>query len=546
MTNNSTATQTSTSHTGETGSDSKSSRIIKNVVMNWLCFATAILTGFFMSPFLIRHLGDSVYGVWVLIGSLIGHFALLDFGTQFTIVKRVAEFRARGDQEAINRLLTAALAIFAVMGIFSLGVTGFLALRFNHLFHTPLDDTTAAIAMAIMGLNFVLGLCASAFLGALRGYQRYDLDSAVTSLLILVRSALIVILLMQGYGILALALVTFTFDVTRVAYLTYCTYRINPAIRISRAYLTRSELRGIYSYSSSFFFIAIGNQINFLTDSIVIGMFLSTASVTIYFIANRLVIYLRDLVMEMVGALMPAVSDLHASQDEEQIRKLHVISTKYTLLIALPVSGVLFILGDNFITLWVGKGFHDSVLILHILTVAILGHLFVMPTSSVLTGMGQHHIVARFTIAQALTNLVLSLLLVKPLGLAGVALSTAISMVGFALIALPIYFRYYLKLSISEHLRRSLLAPLAIQPPFIAVLLLLKEYAPPSSLLMFFLATGITFMPYGVLAFLFCLSEPERQKFLSLTGKFGFKGSPRPPAERETLRKVSVENKGSG
>jgi hypothetical protein len=51
----------------EAKSEQVSSRIIGNVLMNWLAFGTTILTGFLMSPFLIRHLGDSVYGVWILI-----------------------------------------------------------------------------------------------------------------------------------------------------------------------------------------------------------------------------------------------------------------------------------------------------------------------------------------------------------------------------------------------------------------------------------------------------------------------------------------------
>ncbi|MDQ3815296.1 MAG: flippase, partial [Armatimonadota bacterium] len=502
-------------------------QIIRNVLMNWLSFAATIVTGFFMSPFLVRHLGDSHYGVWILLGSLVGYLGLLDFGIHPSIVKRVAEFRARGDQEAINRLVTGGLAVFTVLSIVSLALTGALAIFFNDLFHTPVADNTIAILVLIVGLNFAINLPASVFIGVLRGYQRYDLDAAVTSFVILSRCVFIIWFILQGYGLLALAILTFAFDMARLVYLIHRVFRINSDIHVAREHLDWQETRQLLGYSSHFFLITLGTQLNFVTDSIVIGLFLPTASVTLYFIANRLVTYLRDLVVEMTGVLMPAISDLHASQDDTRVRELHVISTKYTLLISLPVAAILLIMGDTFIALWIGPGYQTSALILRILTIAIMAHLIGLPTASVLTGLGQHRVIARFTIAQALANLILSLLLVKPFGLRGVAMGTLISMVGFMLVTMPVYFRHYLKLPIGDYLRRSTLLPLAIQIPLLASLVFLKIYTSPASLLTFFGLVGIALIPYGVLAYTTCLSQVEKRAFSRLADKFGLKLAPR-------------------
>src|SRR5262252_10531662 len=108
-------------------SERVSSRIIRNVLMNWLAFGATILAGFLMSPFLVRHLGDSVYGVWILIGSLAGYLGVLDFGVTPSIIKYIAENRARGDREATNRVVTGGLAVFSLVGIVSLLISGVIA-----------------------------------------------------------------------------------------------------------------------------------------------------------------------------------------------------------------------------------------------------------------------------------------------------------------------------------------------------------------------------------------------------------------------------------
>lgn len=502
---------------------SGSTRIIKNVLMNWVAYATTIITGFFMQPFLVHHLGDSLYGVWVLIGSLAGYLGLLDFGLTPATVKYVAEYRARGDQTAINRLVSGGMLVFSALGCLVLVATFVLAFCFNSIFHTQLSNSTAAIIVFIAGLDLAITFPASVYVGVLRGYQRYDADAAVTAFTILARSALLVVFIGRGYGIWALALLTLIFDIVRLGYITYCVYGINPDIRIARAHLDWSEMRRLLGFSSFFFLIMVGNQINFLTDSIVIGSMLPVAvamtSVTIYNIANRLVSYLRDLVVEMSGVLMPAFSGLYAGNDHAKMQELHILNTKYTLLISLPLASVFFVLGDVFISVWMGPRYAESARLLNILTIAIIAHLAVNPTNGVLIGMGKHQIVAKFSIAQALTNLVVSILLVKTYGLIGVALGTAVSMIVFALISLPVYFHYHLKLSLGTYLRRAMLLPVVIQPLFAALLFAVARYARPFSIWSFFGEVALSFMPYGLLVYGVCMSPPEKQAFARLVSK---------------------------
>jgi O-antigen/teichoic acid export membrane protein len=197
------------------------------------------------------------------------------------------------------------------------------------------------------------------------------------------------------------------------------------------------------------------------------------------------------------------------------------------LLIAFPVASVFFIMGGDFIALWMGPGYSGSAPVLTVLTIAMLAHFMEMPGHTILMGLCKHKIVAFLTMTQALVNLGLSILLVRRLGIMGVALGTAIPMLAFTGVALVVYCRNYIKIPLGEYLKRSALLPLLIQAPFVASLLILRANLPAGSLPAFFLEIGAALIPYSAIALLVCISPSERRAFLRIAERFGLKLSPR-------------------
>lgn len=496
-------------------------QILRNVLVNWTAFAVTLGSGFWMLPFLIRHLGEAEYAVWIITGSLVGYLGLLDFGITQSTVKFIAAHRARGDQAAINRVITSGLSVFTVVGAFSLLASAALALGFNRIFGSQLPDRTVAIVVALVGLNVAITFPASVFLGVLRGYQRYDIGAAAMSVSILSRCAVIYYAITSGYGIVALAAITLVFDLLRLAYVIYRVFGLNPEIRVGRAHFQRSELRGLFGHSVWLFGIMVGDQINFATDTIVIGLFLPPAAIAIYSIAFRLVGYLRQLVVEMVGVLMPAVSGLHAQDDAAGVEGLLISGAKWTALLALPPAGVFWVLGEKFITLWIGPKYAtDAAQLLGILTLGILAHLTEMTVTTVLVGTGRAQAVAKWVMAQALVNLALSLILIRPFGLMGVALGTTTSMIAFALLSIPVYFRVHLQVSLLSFVRRALVSPLWAQLPWLGALFLLRAWLPMPTLGAFFGAVTLAMPVYGAAVWALCLSETERA---AIRGRVGLK-----------------------
>src|SRR5215213_11625496 len=98
-------------------------RLLVGAATNWLAFAATLLVGFFLTPYLVRTLGDGPYGVWAFVESILAYFTLFDLGIAACVVRFVARFHATGDRDDLNRLVSTCLALFLGLGalVFAIG-----------------------------------------------------------------------------------------------------------------------------------------------------------------------------------------------------------------------------------------------------------------------------------------------------------------------------------------------------------------------------------------------------------------------------------------
>src|SRR5947209_11427981 len=101
-------------------------RVLVGAVTNWLAFAATLAVGFFLTPYLVRRLGDGPYGVWAFVESVLAYFTLFDLGIAACVVRFVARFHATGDRDELNRLVSTCLALFLGLGTLAFAIGGAL------------------------------------------------------------------------------------------------------------------------------------------------------------------------------------------------------------------------------------------------------------------------------------------------------------------------------------------------------------------------------------------------------------------------------------
>src|SRR5262249_22758176 len=125
-------------------------QIIKNVGSSWFSLGVNIVTGLFLSPFILHRLGDTAFGIWVLIFSLTGYYGLFDLGIRSSIVRYVSKYTATDDKEGLAKLVNTSLFGYSCIGLISLVATFFLVTYVDHIFRIPPDFFATARWLLIM------------------------------------------------------------------------------------------------------------------------------------------------------------------------------------------------------------------------------------------------------------------------------------------------------------------------------------------------------------------------------------------------------------
>jgi O-antigen/teichoic acid export membrane protein len=516
-------------------------RIIRNVFSNWCTYFINIVIAFFLAPFVVHTLGNTGYGVWILVGSLTGYLGLLDLGIRPAIVRYVSKYKALNDEESINQVINTSLVIFTLAGLLALLISLILAHFSVDIFKVTKDyHRELRLVLVLVGLNVALGFPFGVFNAFLNAWQRFDLNNAIIISAYLLRAGLIVLFLKLGYGLLALALITLATSLVEYVLKVRCCFKVFPALKIKLSLANKKTLKMIFQFSLFSFIMGISTLLAYYSDSIVIGYFLSAATITFFAIAANLIEYLKQLVNTVSVTLTPVASTFDALGDLSRMKDLLLVGTKYLLIIILPIGYTFIIMGKTFINLWMGESYGPtSSTVLLILTFSYFGFLSQFISTSIFYGMSKHRLLSLSCLGMSILNLVLSIILVKPWGIYGVALGTAIPLVFYGTFFVPTYICRVLKLKPWIYVKRSFIPPFFASLPFLLLIFYFENNLRILTLTQFFKLVGLACMVYSICAFFICLEPPIKRVVLEKC-KITYQSLMR--LERITFR--NIRNKG--
>ncbi len=455
-------------------------QILKNVGSGWFSLGVNVLVGIFLSPFILHHLGDEAFGLWILIFSVTGYYGLFDLGIRSSIVRYVAKYSATQENEELNRLINTAMFSYGAIGIAAMLITLVATYYVGSIFRIPAEFlVTARWLLLMVGASVSLGFPLGVFSGILEGIQRFYLMYIINVTSTLLRALLIVVALRKGGGLLTVAAITVALPLVNQLLNAVVAFR-QLQIRLGYKYVNRASLKLIASYSSTTFVIIIAGRLRFKTDALVIGSFISAAAITYFTIGSRLVDYASEVVSSLAQIFIPMSSQSQAKGDLDGLRKIFVVGNRACAFIIFPITAILTILGKSVIEAWVGAKYvatsYPVLLVLLYPTTLMLAQ---SASGRTLWGMAKHRTWAWVVLAEGVSNLVLSILLVRPYGIMGDAIGTAIPLTCSMIFFLPQHLCKLLGIKLRTYIYRAFLLPLVLCIPLIAVLLLMQRWFIP-------------------------------------------------------------------
>lgn len=420
---------------------------LSGALLRSLGLVISALAAFFLMPFVIHNVGDRWYGIWVLVGGMMGYYGLLDFGLASSVNRYVSMALGKKDYEEINSILTNSSLIYLIMSMISIVVTGLLIL-FSYKFVTDLKDLKLLrMILCVLCLDLAISFPLKVYVSILNAKLRYDLLSFVGIIQTLIRSLLIFYFIGSGYSIIALAIITFFVNTSGYLVFAALAKKNIPSLMLDTKKISKSKIFELINYGKKTFLIQIGDIIRFRVDILVIAFFLGSAIVTQYNIALQLHNYSGQLAASLVIGSLPILSRYYSQNDYKNLQEKFLLLTRYSLLISISISGAAIILARPFIHIWMGESYLTAIIPFFVLRgLSFLG-IGQNPSVQVMYAMGTHGFYSKITIIEAIANLTLSVILVQYYGMVGVALGTAIPFFIIKLFVMPPYVCRQLKLS---------------------------------------------------------------------------------------------------
>ena len=408
--------------------------VIRNIGANWIQLIVSIAVAYYLTPFTLHHLGHEQYGTWLLITALTGYLSLLVLGLPMASVRFVAKHARDPDPTELNRAVANCLGICGVLGLVAVLAGGVAFAVFTSYPISPALWPSAQLAFVIIVVNTALGFVGQLPLGILAAHEQFVTQNKILLGSLLTRFVFTVTLLrLHPTFVVLAASLSLSMLIEAVAGAAAVRARY-PHIRPRLADINWETTRAIFGFSLYVLLLAVGSQLAFQTDAIVIGKILGVQSIPYFATASLIAIYLMQLIIGIAAVVMPTAARLHADGGLVPLRDIFLKWSKICLSLTLLASIYLLVIGPQFLGWWLGADFiGPGGGILRILTI---GNLVFLPARGValpiLMGIGNPRMPAIGFVAAGIVNLALSIVLGHYLGIAGVAIGTIVPNMVFA------------------------------------------------------------------------------------------------------------------
>jgi O-antigen/teichoic acid export membrane protein len=487
--------------------------LARNTLASWLSYATAVVIALALTPLVIHSIGVAGYGVWILLTQLTGYAGLLDVGVQPAVARFVSEARARRDRDEGQSIISTAILLHGSIGLCVLALLALLSFFVDRWFDLGgLSRADVRVALVIVGVATAIGFPASVLTAVLKGRLRFDLVSVLTTGTQLVRAAAIVLgVWWWRGGILGLALASLAASIVGLGGAVWLVRGQEDGLSIRLRAVSRPALRRLASVGAYAFASHAGWYVAYATDAVLIAAILSARDVASFGLVTNVLSILSGVAGAFAQTFLPLASGYRATGMSDSLRRSYVVGSRLSLAIALPLALALLLEGPRLLVSWVGPevGLPAGTL-LRVLTLAHLPVIANGVAAQMAWGAGLQRSAALLSIGEGLSNLALSYVLARRLGVVGVAVGTLVASWVFQGLIWPFWMGRAFGSSLLRYWGEALGPALVPVLPALATFGLLSRIVRPDGMIGLALLVTLPAVVYVLVAVPMCVPSDDR------------------------------------
>ena len=499
--------------------DSKQRKI--GAVLSYISIIITTLVQLIYTPFLIKMLGQSEYGLYSLANSIIGYLTVLDLGFGNAIIVYTSKYRAINDIESEKKLHGMFKVVFYIIGIIAMILGVLLYFNVNNIFGNTMSNIElqkTKIMMLILTFNLGITFGFSIYTSIINAYEKFAFQKILAIISTLLKPVLMIPLLLLGFKSIELTIIVSIVNIiVMLSNYFYCKNKLHIKIKFNG--FDKVLFKTILGYSIWLFIGSIVDKANWSVDNFVLGAVSGTVAVSIYSVAAQLNALFINLSTAMSNVLLPKVSKMVAKKYSSEALTSEMIKVgriQYYIIFLMCTGLILF--GRQFLDIWVGSDYKDSYYVALILIIPVCFPLIQNLGLSIMQAMNKYKFKSISTLIMAIANVFISIALAKIYGPIGSAIGTAIALVICNIILINIYYYKVIKIDVIEFWKNIVGMTIKMCIPLI-VIIPLVYLTNVSNILSMILYIPIYCLLYFIICYLFVMNPYEKDIVGSVLSK---------------------------
>ncbi len=441
-----------------------------------LSYVTIIVNTFVQllyTPFLTRMLGQSEYGLYSLVSSVIGYLTILDLGFGNAIIVFTVKYRAQGKYEEVEKMHGMFSVIYFIIALFASAAGIFLSFFANSFFKNSMTTEElhkARIMLLILTFNVGITFIFSIYPSIIAAYEQFVFQKMMSIISTILRPLIMIPLLFLGYKSITMCVVLTIVNIF-VLYSNYQFCKIKLKINLKFRGFDKSLFFILVNYSFFIFLTIVVDKVNWSVDHFILGVLCGTIEISVYSIASQLTQLFLNLSTAINGVFLPKISQMVARNEGSEVLTAEMIKIGRLqfLIINLIATGMILV-GKPFIIWWAGFEYEKSYYIALILILPACLPLIQSLGLIIMQAMNKHKFRAIMITVMSALNIIISIYLAQRFQAVGAAIGTAIAQIIGNVIIMNLYYKNAIKLDIKQFWMVMLKMFLQLLPPAILVL----------------------------------------------------------------------------
>lgn len=492
------------------------SELKAGVVLNYVNIVLHMIVGLVFTPFLLRMLGQSEYGLYSLAASVIAYLTVLDLGFGNAIVRYTSKFRAEGKRKEQEEMFGMFLILYVLIGLIAVACGAVLASNVDVLFSRSMTEdeiSRTRIMLWLMTANLAITFPMSIWGSIMTAYERFIFQRVISIIRGVANPLVMMLLLFIGYKAVAMVVVTTAFNILSLLInYWYCIRKLGIKVRFGR--ISFPFLREVSIFSFWIFLHAITDRFYWSSGQLILGIYQGATVVAVFAIA----IQLKEMFYLFSGAIsqlfLPRVTTMVTKGcTQKEMSDLFIKTGRIQYIVISFILCGFIILGRPFIHIWAGTEYDEAYFVSILLFVSTTIPLIQSMGQTILQAKNQMKFRALWVLGVSLISLVLMLPMVRLYSLMGCAFVLAVAIILGYGVGLNIYYRKAIGIDVCRFWKE--IFKMSILPIFIMIAgLFITKIVHIESFSSFFAAALILAAVYLPCTYKFVLNDYERNMIL--------------------------------